>query len=318
MSIRIALAPDGDRIARGSGEAAGQRRASMARSIRDGGGELAALADAEGLVWLDGADASDLPSLLDSHPKIRWVQLPWAGVEKAAAGRLFERRLAFTCAKGSYGEMVAEHALLLALACLRRVAEHARRREWHPLEPVSLFRKRVTILGAGGIASWLVKLLQPFGCELRVLRRSPAPMEGVAAIGTLADLPAALPRTDVLVLALALTPATRHAIGARELALLPRHAVIVNVARGGHIETEALVAALADGTIAAAGLDVTDPEPLPPGHPLWALDNALITSHCADSLEFVTAQLAARVRANVEKFSRGEPLEGLIDPRAGY
>ncbi len=176
----------------------------------------------------------------------------------------------------------------------------------------------MTILGAGGIAQTLLALLAPFDCDVTVLRRTSEPMPGATRTIAIGELAGVLPQTDVLVLALALTPLTRHIIGARELALLPSNAVLVNVARGGHVDTEALVAALTDGEIATAALDVTEPEPLPPGHPLWAFDNVLITSHCADSMAFVTEKLVERVGENVARFIAGKPLVGLVHPEHGY
>ncbi len=118
--------------------------------------------------------------------------------------------------------------------------------------------------------------------------------------------------------ALALTPATEHIIGARELAAMRPDSWLVNVARGRHVDTDALVAALADGVIAGAALDVTDPEPLPDGHPLWDQERCIITPHTANTLEMAARPFAARVRDNVARFAAGEPLVGLIDPAAGY
>jgi phosphoglycerate dehydrogenase-like enzyme len=224
----------------------------------------------------------------------------------------------FTCAKASYGELVGEHALVLTLACLRNLTEQARQRTWHPLEPNSLFRKRVTVVGAGGIATTLIGLLRPFDACVTVVRRSGEPVNGAHRTVTTSALPDVLGETDVLVLALALTPQTRRLIGERELALLPPGAIVVNVARGEHIDTDALVSALHSGHLSAAGLDVTDPEPLPEGHPLWDMDNVTITSHRADSLDFTTDKLAERVGENVRCLVSGAPLVGEVDWVAGY
>ena len=119
-------------------------------------------------------------------------------------------------------------------------------------------------------------------------------------------------------LALALTPETEGLFDARRLALLPSHAWIVNVARGGHIVTDDLVAALRAGTIGGAGLDVTDPEPLPDGHPLWALPNCIITPHVGNTPEMAVPLLAARVEENVRRYLAGEDLLGTVDSSAGY
>ena len=127
-----------------------------------------------------------------------------------------------------------------------------------------------------------------------------------------------LPGALVVYLALALTPETTGIIGAAELDLMDEPAWLVNVARGPHIDTDALVAALNSGSIAGAALDVTDPEPLPDGHPLWDLPNCIITPHTADTIEMVMPLLAERIRTNVIRFAAGEPLVGVVDPDAGY
>jgi phosphoglycerate dehydrogenase-like enzyme len=122
----------------------------------------------------------------------------------------------------------------------------------------------------------------------------------------------------VVFLALALTPGTERIIGPAELAAMPPGCWLVNVARGPLVDTAALVTALRDGTISGAALDVTDPEPLPDGHPLWALANCIITPHTADTPEMVDRLLAQRIQANVARFAAGQPLIGLVDPAAGY
>jgi phosphoglycerate dehydrogenase-like enzyme len=117
---------------------------------------------------------------------------------------------------------------------------------------------------------------------------------------------------------LSLTPETRHIVDADRLSTMKDTAWLVNVARGGHVDTDALVAALSRGTIGGAALDVTDPEPLPEGHPLWSLDNALITSHIANTWEMALPELRAMVERNVSAFASGRELEGLVDPELGY
>jgi phosphoglycerate dehydrogenase-like enzyme len=127
-----------------------------------------------------------------------------------------------------------------------------------------------------------------------------------------------LPGSLAVVLALALTAETRGIIGAPELELMDPTAWLVNVARGRHVDTGALVTALGAGSIAGAALDVTDPEPLPDGHPLWDLPNCIITPHTADTIEMVMPLLAERIRTNVARFATGETLVGLVDVDAGY
>ncbi len=182
----------------------------------------------------------------------------------------------------------------------------------------SLYGAAVTILGGGGIADELLRLLAPFGVQATIVRRQAEAVPGAARTVTTAELEDVLPGALVVFLALALTPATEGIIGAAELEAMDERAWLINVARGGHVDTDALVAALRAGSIAGAGVDVTEPEPLPDGHPLWSLHNCIITPHTSDTWEMRMPLLGARIRANVAHFAAGEPLEGLVDPGAGY
>ena len=150
------------------------------------------------------------------------------------------------------------------------------------------------------------------------MRRSASAFPGADRTITLDDLDDALAGADLVVLAVALTDETEGLLDARRLALLGPHAWIVNVARGGHIVTDDLVTALAAGDIGGAALDVTDPEPLPDGHPLWTLDNCIITPHVGNTPEMAVPLLAERVRANVVRFLAGDELLGPVDVAAGY
>ena len=143
-------------------------------------------------------------------------------------------------------------------------------------------------------------------------------MPGAASTLPQARLHEALAGARIVFLALALTPGTEKIIGSAELAAMRPDAWLVNVARGRHVDTGALVAALRNGAIGGAALDVTDPEPLPDGHPLWRLENCIITPHTADTPEMVERLLARRIQDNVARFAAGQPLTGLVDPAAGY
>ena len=273
-------------------------------------------AQAVGLVWTDPVDAAGLSALLAEAPGIRWVQLPFAGVDSFLG--VLDGDRAWTSAKGSYAEPVAEHALALGLAGLRLLPSRARARRWGHPAGKQLMGLRVTILGGGGITEALLRLLAPFHVEATVVRRHVAPVVGAARVVGSDQLHAVLPGAALVVLALALTPETTGIIGAEELALMDGDAWLVNVARGPHVVTDALVEALESRQIGGAALDVTDPEPLPEGHPLWDQDNCLITPHTADTPEMTAPLLAERVRANVGRLARGEPLVGLVNPALGY
>ena len=271
----------------------------------------------EGLIWL-GADMDSLAAVLADASDLRWVQLPSAGIERVVEAGLLDARFTWTCAKGAFAEPVAEHALTLALAGLRLLPARVRAHSWGAQAGTSLYDERVTILGAGGITAALLEHLAPFRVHTTVVRRSPDPMPGASRTVAPAELHDALARSLVVVLALALSPETRGIIGAAALDHMDERAWLVNVARGGHVDTDALVEALARGSIAGAALDVTDPEPLPDGHPLWSLPNCIITPHTADTPEMVRPLLAERIRTNVARFGAGDELVGLVDPRAGY
>lgn len=301
-------------------------------SVTSAGGVLVPPADATALVWTAPAQPGELAAALDAAPGLDWVQLPWAGVEPYVELIRARRHLVWTCAKGVYADPVAEHALALLLAGFRHLGAYARAETWGRGEGRNLFGARVTILGGGGIARVLVSLLAPFRCEVTVVRRSSGPDDGldpasgsggasgggsvrVVSVDRLAE---ALTGAEALVLALPLLPETRRIVGAAELARLAPGAWVVNVARGQHVDTDALVAALDSGQVGGAGLDVTDPEPLPDGHPLWGRSNVIITPHTGNTPEMAKPLLSARVSANVAAYGAGRALVGLIDPDLGY
>ena len=129
---------------------------------------------------------------------------------------------------------------------------------------------------------------------------------------------ALLPKADHVALCCALTPETRHLIGEKELRLMRRTAYLHNVTRGGVVDQDALVRELQAGTIAGAGLDVTEPEPLPDSSPLWKLENVIITPHSAGDADGSRRRVRLLVRENVRRFVAGEPLLNVVDKRLGY
>jgi len=318
---RIAVLPAGGPWAAGAAEA-----------IEAGGGIVSAPEEAAGLIWTDAgpttaATVVALKEALGRLPGLRWVQLPLAGVERYAHQGVFDHQHLWTCAKGLYAAPVAEHALALILACLRHLKEFGCATTWTAQAGASLYRRPVTIFGGGGIAEELIGLLVPFGCPVTVVRKRPTPMVMASRDGAppieirvlgWEDRDRALAGADVVVLALALTDETAGFLGRAQFERMAPHAVVVNIARGRQIVTGDLVAALTGGQIAAAGLDVTDPEPLPDGHPLWGLRNCLITPHTANTEQMAIPLLVGRIVENVRRFGAGEPLVGVVDPDLGY
>lgn len=292
-------------------------------AVHAAGGVVAPLGpETRGLVWLSEKRADELATVLSEHPEIEWVQLPWAGVDGFAqifAAIDHDAAPVFTSAKGSYAEPVAEHALMLALALAREIPRKAREAVWQSERTgLSLYGNHIVIVGAGGITSELIRLLKPFRTTISVVRRQNLDVPGADRTVTTDRLVELLPTADVVVIAAAATAATHHIIGAAEIAALPDHAIIVNIARGSLLDTDAAVDALRAGTLWGIGLDVTDPEPLPAGHALWNEPNCVITSHSADTPLMTKHLLAERIRTNVQSFLHGEPLVGVVDTRSGY
>lgn len=293
-------------------------------AVERGGGRLVEPVDAEALVWVDPADPNGLKTLLERCPA-RWVQLPFAGIESFFAAGVIEPERIWTCAKGIYGHSTGEHALALMLMAARRLNVHVKARSWSSPRGVGsgfgsaerrLADCTVLIVGTGGIGTELAAMLQPLRARVVGVNRSGRPLAGAERTEKIEALLELLPEADFVVLAVALTPATRGLIGTPELAAMKDSAWLVNVARGALVDTQALVAALQAGDIGGAALDVTDPEPLPDGHPLWEL--AAVTPHVANTWDMALPELTALVERNVRAFSEGGELEGLVDPAAGY
>ena len=291
-------------------------------AVRQGGGELAKYGEAvDGLVWAT-FNSKGLREAIVDHPDIRWVQLPVAGIEHYVETGIFSAAssddVVWTCAKGTYAQQVAEMALGLAIAGLRELPERARATSWGGQAGISLYDQPVTILGGGGITEELLRLLAPFRVHATVVRKTSRPVEGADRTVGPEELHSVLPGALVVFVALALTPETVRVISGNELAMMRPDAWLVNIARGRHVDTDALVTYLTERRIGGAALDVTDPEPLPDGHPLWSLPNCLITPHVANTEKTAPPFLAARIKENVERFVAGMPLVGTVDTAAGY
>jgi phosphoglycerate dehydrogenase-like enzyme len=291
----------------------------LADAVRAGGAEVVDAADADALLWAAPDDPGGLADVLAAHgDRLSWVQLPWAGVEPYLG--VLDADRTWTCGKGVYAEPVAELALTLALAGRRGLGRYARARSWrqHGLLGTNLGGAAVTVLGGGGITEAFLRMLGPFDCDVTVVRRRPAGMPGATRVVGPDGTDAALEGADLVVLALALTDETRGLIDARRLGLLGPTSWLVNVARGAHVVTDDLVDALVRGTIGGAGLDVTDPEPLPEDHLLWDLPNCIITPHVGNTPEMARPLLAERITTNVRRWLEGRPLVGTVDVEHGY
>lgn len=284
-------------------------------AVRRGGAEIVEPAEAEAIVWLamSGADLRDV-----LHEGVRWVQLPSAGVEYwLTAGEIDTDRV-YTSAAGAYAESVGEHAVALVLAAARRLSECAGYTDWDRDrgEGRPLRGSTVGVVGAGGIGREAIRLLAPFGVRIIAVTRGGREIPGADVSIAASQLGAYWQEFDFTVIAAPATADTAALVGERELAAMPDDAWIINIARGSLIDTDALIAALRAGTIGGAALDVTEPEPLPTGHPLWTFPNVLITPHAANPDR--GSMLLRHITQNVQRFARDEELLAVVDPDAGY
>lgn len=287
----------------------------LQEAVVKGGGVITTPDQAAGIVWY-GMDADKLARILVAAPRIRWVQLRSAGIERYRT--MLQDGRVWTSAKAIYGESVAEHALALTLASFHEIPKLARLRRWTHSVGATLYDAHVTIVGAGGICRALVSLLKPFRVTLTVVRRQSLPLRNVDRVLQVDRLKEGIENADVVVLACALVEDTIGMFGTAQFRRMPNHGLLVNVGRGQLVRTDELVHALSSGWIGGAALDVTDPEPLPEGHSLWGFDNVLITPHSGNPDERGRSALARLVTDNVQRFGTKRALRARVDVDLGY
>lgn len=264
---------------------------------------------AETTFWVPQVeDSTDLPEKFAAMPQLEVMQLLSAGVEDVA-GQVREG-VTLCDARGVHGTAVAELVLTLILASQRRLPhfiDAQRQGEWDLIEGDDLRDKRVLIIGAGDLGEQTAKRLVSFDAEPVLVAHSAR--DGVHATD---ELPELLPHADVVVLTLPLTAETEGLVDADFLARMPDGALLVNVARGKIVDTDALLAELTSGRL-RAGLDVVEPEPLPAGHPLWKAPNLIITPHAAGHITQAGARAFALVNDQLRRFVAGEPLINVVE-----
>lgn len=260
-----------------------------------------------------------------SHAKnLRWIQATSAGI-----GAFMQRTgldhsgVAVTTAGGIHAVPLAEFALLGALHFVKGVP-HLRQRQqarhWELYTTRQLAGQRALVVGLGGMGRQVVATFAALGVEVWGLGRDGGSYEidNLTRVIDAAELDAALPGADMLILCCPLTPQTEGLIGARQLALLPPHAILVNIARGQVVDQDALIDALTDGRLGGACLDVFANEPLPSDSPLWGMDNVLISPHSASTVATENERLADLFLDNLDRFLAGHPLRNLYQPDRGY
>ena len=295
------------------------RAAVPTRELRDAVGPVDGV---DLVVWGGDADPTDgvelwVPSYgtaatvlrrVRDLESLRVVQLQSAGYDGML--ELLPDGVALCNAAGVHDDATAEHALGLVLAVLRGIPEAVRATSWRPMPGRrSLADARVLVLGHGSIGRALTTRL--LACRALVTPVASEPRDD-ATVGTVhgpEDLPGLLPEQDVVVVLLPLDDRTRHLVDADFLARLPDGALVVNVARGGVVDTDAV---LAEAGRLRFALDVTEPEPLPDGHPLWTAPGVLVTPHVAGGTTAMLPRMAALVRDQLRRYAAGEPLRNVV------
>jgi phosphoglycerate dehydrogenase-like enzyme len=281
--------------------------------------EAFALAPHAEIGWFDMYDKGDMAEAVTRAINLKWLNSIYAGVDGMPLDLLSARGVTFTNGVGINAITIAEYVVMGMLTVAkgyRDVIRAQARREWLQDSPgkVELFGSKALIIGYGAIGSLVEERLKAFNVGVTVVRRTPAP-------NTLSpdQWRARLVEFDWVILAVPATPETDKMIGAAELVAMKPSATIINIARGSVIDQDALIAALKAKAIGAAFLDVTDPEPLPADHSLWALDNAHITMHLSGrAQDKMFVRSAERFLENLERYRNGTPLQHQVNLALGY
>ncbi len=284
---------------------------------------IGALKGADALVLYDApaAQARQVVEALSAPDNtVRWMHFLTAGREGFEEAGL-PANVAVTYPAGCVAPTVAEHAMALLLALARRVPtmlEYQAKRDWTRVEvsakASSIEDKVMAIVGYGEIGREVAQRAKAFGVRNVAVSRSQKSDSFLAESHPLSALDSVLARADIVMLTIALTQETHHLLDARRLSLCKPGAVLINVARGGLIDQRALAEALASGQLGGAGLDVTDPEPLPPGDPLWEAPNLIVSPHFAGGgSQPSLLRLAESAAGNLRRLMKGEPLQHLVN-----
>ena len=264
------------------------------------------------------------PDLLTSN--IHWVQIYSAGIERCTAIPAAQKNLSILSnAQRLQGPEIADHAIALMLALVRRLDVYSSRQSWiREQDPGEediweLEGRTLLVVGLGGIGTNIAKL--GYGLGMRVIATRNSRREGpdfVSYVGLADELLELARQADVIINATPLTASTTGIFNREFFAAMPSHAYFINIGRGRSVVTDDLTKALDEGEIAGAGLDVTDPEPLPDGHPLWSAPRVIITPHMAGVSDKIMDRIFLVARENIRRYSAGEPLLSVVDMERGY
>lgn len=276
--------------------------------LRDAGVESVPVQQAE-VILVAPRSAPRLRDLLPLAKQLRWIHTLAAGVESLPFDVLRRSGITVTNSRGLYGDALGEFAIAAMLwfaKDLRRLVRNQAAKQWEPFDVEWLQGTTVAVIGYGGIGGAIGRRAEAMGMRVLPVRRS----EG--------DVDEAITKSDYIVLSTPLTPATRGLMHAGRIAKMQSHAVLINVSRGAIVDEQALIDALREKRIRGAALDVFETEPLPPDHPLWSLDNVLISPHSADHTSDAHERAIRFFLDNLGRYERGEKLGNVVDLEAGY
>ena len=264
------------------------------------------------------------PELFSAAKKLKWVHIYSAGVETYRFPAFTNSNVMLTNGKIIQGPEIADHAFALLLSLTRnmiRAIPNMKKEEFNKQDykPLELRGKTAVIIGVGGIGSQIAQRAHGFGMTVIGVDPKDIPLNpDISRVVTPDRLDSVLPLADVVFISAPHTPQSEGMIGPKQFQLMKKGTYFIAVSRGKLYNTEALVKGLDERRLAGAGLDVTNPEPLPKGHALWKFDNVIITPHIATLSDGVTARYHDLVLDNVTRFAKGEPLRNLVDKIKGY
>ena len=264
--------------------------------------------------------------LLLRAPNLRWYQQWGAGADwLLRTPEAAQKSWTLVNASGVHAIPITEHILALILAFARGLNQALRMQEQHAwkrgdrAQVIELAGSTLLLIGVGAIGERTAQSAHALGMRVLGVRRDPQqPAAGVEAMFAPEQLLEVLPQADFVVLTVPLTRDTRGMIGERELRAMKPGAYLVNIGRGGTVQTPALVRALQEGWIAGAGLDVVDPEPLPPDSPLWDMENVILTGHYSGMTPHYFERAFAIFLDNLQRYRDGQPLRNIVDKEIGY
>jgi phosphoglycerate dehydrogenase-like enzyme len=288
---------------------------------KDPGVLAAAGPDAE-VVFCSSGDPRPLENLLPLVPRVRWIHVRWAGLDNAPIPAIAASPAVLTNSKGVYSAALGEYvvaAILLFAKDLRRMLRSQQARAWDVFDGEMVSGTTLGIVGYGDIGRAVAERARPLGLRILALRRSPPSADPLVDEFLGPDaFPDLMARSDYVAVALPLTAETRGFVDRRAIGEMKPSAVFINVGRGAVVDEEALVEALMAKRIRGAALDVFVTEPLPPDHPLYGMDNVLLSAHCADHTPTWRDDAVRLFLDNLARFRRGEPLRNVIEKTRGY